>query len=181
MPIPPRRLPRFLLACVFATWLCSAGSNTFAATLTGEVVGLADGDTITVLDETKTQHKVRLAGIDAPEKNQPFGARSRQNLADLVFRRTVVVEWRKTDRYGRIVGKVLVAETDAGLEQVRAGMAWHYKAYAREQSTDDRSSYAAAEVESRESHRGIWQQPVPTPPWEFRRDSRNGRSPRPLP
>ena len=138
-------------------------------TLTGEVVALSDGDTITLLDGEKTQHKVRLAGIDAPEKRQSFGDRSRQNLAAIVFRKQVAVDWRKTDRYGRIVGRVTVGQVDAGLEQLRAGMAWHYKAYAREQSVNDRAEYAAAEEAARVSRIGLWRDMDPTPPWEFRR------------
>lgn len=107
-------LLRFFAASVF---LAALGSAT-AETLTGEVVGLADGDTVTVLDEAKTQHKVRLADIDAPEKKQPFANRARQSLATLVFRKQVVVDWHKTDRYGRIVGKVFADNVDVGLEQV---------------------------------------------------------------
>ena len=72
------------------------------------MVGVADGDTVTVLDADKVQHKIRLAGIDAPEKSQPFGNRSKQNLSDLVFGKYVRVDWDKRDRYGRIVGKVWV-------------------------------------------------------------------------
>ena len=74
-----------------------------AATIEGRVVGVADGDTITILDSTKTQHRVRLAGIDGPEKKQAFGTRSRENLSKWVYRRDVIVEWHKKDRYGRLV------------------------------------------------------------------------------
>ncbi len=88
------------------------------------VVHVADGDTITVLDAGKVQHKVRLAGIDAPEKAQPFGQRSRESLADLVAGRTVIVETHKKDRYGRYVGKVILNSRDVNLEQIRRGMAW---------------------------------------------------------
>ena len=95
-----------------------------AATIEGRVV--ADGDTITVLDDNKVQHKIRLAGIDAPEKKQPFGQRSKQSLSDLVFDKAVTVETNKRDKYRREVGKVLVGGVDANLEQVKRGMAWHY-------------------------------------------------------
>ena len=139
-----------------------------ADTLTGEVVGIADGDTLTLLDATKTQHKIRLAGIDAPEKNQEFGERSKQNLAGLVFRKQVTVEWSKLDRYGRVIGKVLIGSEDMCLAQVRAGLAWHYKAYQREQSRVDRERYAQAEDEARQGRRGLWRDPSPTPPWDFR-------------
>lgn len=145
------------------------GGHAVSDTLTGEVVALSDGDTVTVLDSAKTQHKVRLAGIDAPEKRQPFGERSKQNLAAMVFRKQVTVEWNKSDRYGRIVGKVLVERTDAGLAQLRAGMAWHYKQYAREQTPEDRAAYAGAEDAAQETHVGLWRDVAPVAPWDFRR------------
>lgn len=118
-------------------------------TFTGYVVGVADGDTITVLDADKVQHKIRLTGIDAPEKKQPFGNRSKQSLSDMVFNKTVTVETDKRDRYGRELGKVLAGGVDVNLEQVRAGMAWHYKAYERTQPVIDRQSYADARSQGR--------------------------------
>ena len=139
-----------------------------ANTTTGLVVGIADGDTLTLLDADHVQHKIRLAGIDAPEKRQEFGSRSKQNLADLVFRKQVTVEWNKFDRYGRVIGKVLVGGDDVCLAQVRAGLAWHYKAYQREQSAADRERYAQAELDARASRRGLWRDASPVPPWDFR-------------
>jgi endonuclease YncB( thermonuclease family) len=139
-----------------------------AETITGLVVGVSDGDTITVLDEQQHQHKVRLAGIDAPEKQQDFGNRSKQSLSDLAYRRQVNVETGKTDRYGRQVGKVIVKGLDVNLEQVRRGMAWHYKAYEREQSLADREAYAGAEDTARAVREGLWALPSPVAPWEFR-------------
>jgi endonuclease YncB( thermonuclease family) len=132
------------------------------------VVGVADGDTITVLDDRLQQHKVRLAGIDAPEKAQDFGQRSRQSLAVLTFARRVSVQAAKKDRYGRWVGKVTVSGSDASLRQIEAGLAWHYRAYQREQERDDRLAYAAAENVARGSKTGLWAMPRPVPPWEFR-------------
>lgn len=112
-------------------------SSAFADQLTGRVVSIADGDTVTVLDGSNQQHKIRLAGIDAPEKKQPYGELAKQHLASLVFNRQVIVEWDKTDRYQRIVGKVLVNGNDANLEQLKAGMAWWYEKYRKEQSPVD--------------------------------------------
>lgn len=109
-----------------------------ASTIEGKVVGVSDGDTITVLDSSKMQHKIRLSGIDAPEKAQPFGNRSKESLSDLVFDNPVTVDTDKRDRYGRNVGKVLIDVTDANLEQIKPGTAWHYKAYEREQPDVDR-------------------------------------------
>lgn len=141
-----------------------------ASELTGRVVGVADGDTITVLDQENSTYKVRLAGIDAPEKRQAFGQRSKQALSDAVFGRTVTVDWSKHDRYGRLVGKVLLpGGGDANRRQVELGYAWHYKAYEREQSPEDRRSYAIAERDARKARVGLWADPQPTPPWDFRR------------
>lgn len=96
-----------------ALWLlCLVFSLAHAETLSGYVVGIADGDTVTVLDANRQEHKIRLAGIDAPEKAQPFGDRSKQNLAALVFNKNVIVEWDKQDRYGRTVGKILINGKD---------------------------------------------------------------------
>jgi endonuclease YncB( thermonuclease family) len=128
----------------------------------GKVVGVSDGDTLTVLDSSKTQHKIRLHQIDAPEKNQDYGQRSKQSLSDLVYGKQVTVSVVTTDKYGRKVGKVTVNGTDANLEQVKRGMAWVYKQYASD------PAYFAAEDEARKAKVGLWSQPNPTPPWEFR-------------
>jgi endonuclease YncB( thermonuclease family) len=132
------------------------------------VIGLSDGDTITVLDQENVQHKVRLEGIDAPESRQAFGTVSRRNLADLAFNHEVTVQYSKTDQYGRLVGKVIVDGRDVNLEQIEAGQAWHYKEYQNEQSPEDRTLYAEAETKAREEKRGLWTDPLPTPPWEYR-------------
>jgi len=138
------------------------------ADITGNVVGVADGDTITVLDADKVQHKIRLTGIDAPEKKQPFGNRSKQSLSDMVYNKTVTVETDKRDRYGRELGKVLAGGKDVNLGQIRAGFAWHYKAYERTQSATDRQAYADAENEAKAAKRGLWLAADPTPPWVWR-------------
>ena len=135
---------------------------------------MADGDTLTVLDSAKTQHKIRLAGIDAPEKAQPFGDRSKQNLSKWVYRRDVIVEWHKKDRYGRLVGVVLVDGHDVNLEQVRAGFAWWYRDYAREQTPADRKVYETAEHAAKEQKLGLWADPQLVPPWEWRRGQKGG-------
>ncbi len=141
-----------------------------APPITGRVVGVADGDTITVLDADKVQHKIRLSGIDAPEKKQPFGNRSKESLSDLAFDKTVDVETSKRDRYGRQIGKVLVNGRDVNLVQVERGMAWFYRQYQRDQSPNDRRLYEAAEDAARADKRGLWRDDAPVPPWEFRRN-----------
>jgi endonuclease YncB( thermonuclease family) len=132
------------------------------ADLTGRVVGVADGDTITVLDAANRQTKVRLHQIDAPEKKQDFGQASKQSLSALVFGKQVRIEVADTDKYGRTVGKVWVNGQDANLEQVKRGMAWVYEKYAQE------PAYFAAERTARMNRVGLWNQPNPMPPWDFR-------------
>lgn len=146
-------------------WSISAS----AATLVGQVVGVTDGDTVTVLDEQKQQHKIRLAGIDAPEKRQPFGQRSKEALSDAVFGKTVSVEWNKLDRYGRIIGKIVVDARDVNLSQVEVGLAWWYQQYSAEQSVGDRQLYALAEENARRERLGLWSEAEPTPPWDWRK------------
>jgi endonuclease YncB( thermonuclease family) len=166
----------FLLLLGFL--LCPVAA--LSETLNGRVVGVSDGDTITVLDADRQQYKIRLSGIDAPEKAQPFGQRSKENLSRLIFGREVAVEWRKKDRYGRTVGKVMVAEPtcrdsncprvlDACQAQITAGMAWWYRQYAREQESGDAQRYEQAEQEARTRRTGLWTEPEPIPPWEWRK------------
>jgi endonuclease YncB( thermonuclease family) len=142
-----------------------------ARTFSGRVVSIEDGDTIIVLDAMNNNRKIRLQGIDAPEGGQAFGDSSRQNLSALIAGEEVTVTWSKRDRYRRIVGKVSVNARDVCLEQIKSGMAWHYKYYQSEQTSEDRALYADAEVEAKTSKRGLWIDSNPIPPWEFR----NGR------
>jgi micrococcal nuclease len=139
------------------------------AELAGRVVRVVDGDTLLVLDATKTQHKIRLAGIDCPEKGQPWGSRAKQALSGYVFDHQVTVEWSKLDRYERVVGKVLDGERDVNLALVRDGLAWWYRKYANEQSPVDRNLYEAAEAKAKTERVGLWSDPAPVPPWEWRR------------
>ncbi|MCI0563229.1 MAG: thermonuclease family protein [Nitrososphaera sp.] len=140
--------------------------------LIGRVIGVADGDTITVLGSNQAQHKIRLAGIDAPEKSQAYGTVSKQHLSALVFGQNVTVAYDKTDRYGRTVGTVLGNRRDVNLEQVKAGLAWHYKKYQSEQTPKHRAAYAQAELNARKNRWGLWRDLHPIPPWEFRRKRR---------
>lgn len=160
-----------LLVCVFLV-LAALPSIAAAESLRGTVVSIADGDTLTVLDAEKRQHKIRLSGIDAPERKQAFGTRSRQHLADLTFRKQVTADCPKKDRYGRWICKVYVGGSDANIEQLRAGLAWWYRAYAKEQAPRDRAAYEATEVGAREQQRGLWSDPKAVAPWEFRRKRR---------
>ena len=157
-------------------WLLLVACSAHAETVIGRVVGVADGDTLTVLDADYVQHKIRLAGIDAPEKKQAFGNRSKQSLSDLAFDKTVTVETTKRDRYGRQIGKVLVNGRDVNLIQVEQGMAWFYREYQREQSRNDRKLYESAEDAAKAQRRGLWLDPEPVAPWDFRTNRRNASS-----
>lgn len=126
---------------IFAYWF-----SVSAAELHGQVVGVTDGDTVTVLDGQRTQHKIRLAGIDAPEKSQPFGQRAKEHLSSLVFGRAVVVDAEKQDRYHRTVGKVLINGRDANLVTVVAGFQGDFRITPRVgliATLSDRSVYAS--------------------------------------
>ena len=140
-----------------------------AKTLEGLVVGVADGDTITVLDQQKNTYKIRLQGIDAPEKKQAFGEKSKQSLHDLVHSKQVRIEYDKEDKYGRIVGKVTIGDLDICLQQLSLGLAWHYKKYQNEQSVSDRAVYIDTELKSKSLKLGLWGDDAPMPPWEFRK------------
>lgn len=156
---------RSLLKLSLALLLCTTA---YSETIQGRVVGVADGDTITVLDAAKVQYKIRLAGIDAPEKKQAFGNRSKESLSELVFDKLVAVETTKNDKYGRAIGKVLVNGLDVNLVQLERGMAWFYRLYQKEQSAEDRRLYDTVEMQAKGDRRGLWVDQDPLPPWAFR-------------
>lgn len=136
------------------------------------VVGVHDGDTITGLDDTKTQHKIRLDAIDAPELGQPYGQASKKALAEKVFGKEVDVIVKTHDKYGRTVGHVLINGRDANLEMLEEGMAWHYEQY------DHNKRLREAEQSARDAGKGLWQDRAPVPPWEYRKEHRhNGQHP----
>ncbi len=144
-------------------------STNILADVTGRVVGITDGDTATVLDSSRTQYKVRLAGIDAPEKKQPFGQKSKEALSDCAYDKTATIVGDKQDRYGRLVGKVMVSGVDCNLRQINLGLAWHYKKYMKEQPEGDRATYSRTEDSARGKRVGLWVEADPMPPWEWRR------------
>jgi endonuclease YncB( thermonuclease family) len=133
------------------------------------VVGITDGDTLTLLTDRREQLRVRLAEIDTPESGQPYGARSRQLLSDLVFRKSVRVDVRDTDRYGRTVGRVYAGAQDVSAEMVRRGAAWVYRRY----SSD--ANLLRLEQVARAERRGLWALPEAqrVPPWEWRAAERH--------
>jgi len=166
----------FLVLVLACASVCAAQqANNVQLVIEGKVVRVSDGDTITVLDADNKQHRIRFQGIDAPESKQAFGQASKENLSKMVFGKQVRVIWDKVDKYRRTVGKVLLDGRDINIEQVKAGFAWHYKKYADEQPAEDRVTYAKAEEEARAARLGLWQDPNPTPPGEWRADAKEER------
>lgn len=135
-------------------------------TIEGQVVAITDGDTIKILRDQK-QYKIRLNGIDAPEKTQAYGRKSKAYLSGLVFGKNVAVIVRDTDRYGRYVGDVMLDGKSANAAMVAAGYAWFYAAYSKDQSL------ALLERQAKAKRLGLWADASPTPPWEYRREKRS--------
>jgi endonuclease YncB( thermonuclease family) len=143
-----------------------------AETLVGRIVGVSDGDTLTLLDAGKQTHKIRLSGVDAPEKKQAYGQQSKLNLSNLAYGHEATADCPKRDRYRRAVCVVTVAGKDVGLLQIHQGLAWWYRAYAHEQRAQDRRGYERAEQMAREKRLGLWRERDPKAPWEWRRERR---------
>lgn len=134
--------------------------------LIGKVVGVTDGDTITLRTETETL-KVRLEAIDTPERGQPFGTKAKEALSNMVFGQSVTVESSGKDRYGRTLGTLFTNEkSNVNATLIRLGMAWHYRQYSKSTSLQE------LEDEARENRHGLWADPNPIPPWEWRRGKR---------
>jgi endonuclease YncB( thermonuclease family) len=153
---------------IFAISLFGTNLESKAEVLIGKVVGITDGDTITVLAQDNLEHKVRLMGIDAPEKSQEFGNQAKQVLSNYIYQREVSVDYKKIDKYQRKVGKVMLDKQDICLAMIELGMAWHYKDYEKEQLKTDRDLYRQAELKARESQIGLWQSSNPIAPSSFR-------------
>lgn len=166
------RCPGSLRALCALAGLLAVCGGLFAETLTGRVRSVADGDTVTLVDSAQVPHKIRLAGIDAPEARQPYGQVSRRSLAEMVEGQWVQVSYDKRDRYGRLVGKIELHGRDVNLEQLRRGLAWHFKKYQDEQSPSDRQAYAKAEEEAQSARLGLWRDAQPQAPWDWRAATR---------
>ena len=142
--------------------------STSENTISGKVVSVADGDTITVLDSSNTQHKIRIYGIDCPESHQDFGQKAKQFTSDMVFGKMVEVRVMDTDRYGRTVGIVNIGGKCLNEELVKNGMAWFYGQYCKSPFCSQWSQY---QEEARNKKIGLWSMQNPVPPWDFRRGS----------
>jgi endonuclease YncB( thermonuclease family) len=136
--------------------------------VTGKVLNVHDGDTLTLLGPNNFEYKVRFNGVDAPELKQEFGDKSRKSLAKMVEGKIATIEYDKIDKYGRFVCKVFVNGTDINLEQLKRGMAWHFKKYQDEQNPDDKTLYAEQELTAKDSKTGLWKQKTIEAPWEYR-------------
>jgi endonuclease YncB( thermonuclease family) len=157
-------------------WLAAAVAASQAGGLSGRIVGVVDGDTVDLLTDSKQLIRVRLAGIDAPERRQPFGSVAKKVLSELVFSKPALLEGEKKDRYGRLIAKVIVGGQDANLRLVRLGYAWHFKKYQKEQSAEDRRLYDAAQAAAMKDRVGLWADPEPVAPWDFRASRRGDSS-----
>jgi len=142
--------------------LCAQAEAVYA-----RVVKIYDGDTLAIVDGMSRELRVRLSGIDAPERAQPFGAASRKSLAELARGKTALIEYYKLDKYGRLVARVRVDGRDISVEQLRRGMAWHRVSVPLDQSAQEALLYGQAEQEARSRRLGIWQENA-VPPWKFR-------------
>lgn len=156
---------KIIIVLLLAVVSCAS----FADQLQGKVIKVTDGDTVNVLTSDNQTHKIRLSGIDAPEKSQAFGNKSKQALVDEVDGKIVIVEFNKRDKYQRIVGKIIFNGRDVNLNQIKRGLAWHYKKYEGEQDVEDRSIYANAEYLAQRDKVGLWFDANPIPPWDYRK------------
>jgi len=157
---------------LFSILLLLLCTSSHAETIAGRIVGITDGDTLTLLDASNQQHKIRIAGIDSPEKAQDFGQKAKSNLSALAFDQPATADCRKRDRYQREICVVKVAGLDIGLEQVRTGMAWWYRQYISDQSPKERTDYEQAEFNAKVRRLGLWNSKNPIPPWDWRKTMR---------
>ena len=158
-------------APIFLLCLLAVVTHAAETTVTGKCIGVSDGDTITVLKD-KQQIKVRLAGIDCPESHQDYGSKAKKYTSALTFGKQVTLKITDTDRYGRKVATVLVADKNVNLLLVQAGLAWHYKAYSKDKAL------AEAEQTARAAELGLWSQANPTAPWDFRKGKKTRAAPK---
>jgi endonuclease YncB( thermonuclease family) len=138
-------------------------------TIEGKVVGISDGDTFKILADGNQTIKVRLHGIDAPEKKQDYGNQAQQKLSELIFSKQVQVVKKNEDRYGRLVGVVYVGGLNVNEELLRTGYAWHYHEY------DKSEQWETLQQQAMKKRSGLWQQRDPTPPWQWRKDQRDAQ------
>ena len=162
---------------MFFLLLLALASVSAAESFSGRVIGVSDGDTLTILHiegERKTPRKIRISGIDAPESKQAFGNRAKEAMSALAFGQQAEAECPTVDRYGRDVCKVTVSGVDVGLALIQQGYAWHFKKYQRTQPKADRAIYSDAEDKARSERIGLWRDPNPVAPWDWRKVKKGG-------
>lgn len=150
-------------------------ANSVQLVIEGKVISVHDGDTVTVLDQNNKKFPIRLQGIDAPELKQAFGSGSQENLARMVLGKQVTIFWNKVDKYRRTVGTIMLDGRDVNIEQVKAGLAWHFKKYEDEQAPADRITYSAAETSARNAKLGLWGDTNPMVPGDWRQEVKTKR------
>ncbi len=153
------KLTLFILILLFA-------SELYSRDIYGTVIAVADGDTVTVLDESKSQYKIRLSDIDAPEKNQAYGQSSKQFISELIFSKEVKVTITGQDRYSRYLGTIYLDDINVNAEMISNGFAWVYRKYSDNQKLIQLESIA------QKKKLGLWSDTDPIPPWDFRRGMR---------
>jgi endonuclease YncB( thermonuclease family) len=158
------RALRVLLAAALLLLSAAAG----AEAVKGKVTWVDDGDSFVMILDGGREARVRIAGIDAPERRQPYSRVARRHLEEMVKDRRVTVAAYKTDVYGRLVGPVRAQGRDVGLAQIEAGLAWHDVRHLSEQPPEEAGKYARAESAARSARRGLWAWSAPVPPWEWR-------------
>lgn len=163
--MPNRLLPIPIIICTILLITTLAHAE---PVIIGKVVSISDGDTVTVLQD-RTQHRIRLYGIDCPESHQDFGSRATKFVSGMIFRENVKVVQKDVDRYGRVVGIIYLGDTCVNEEIVRAGYAWVYRYFCKDEICQD---WLTLEAEARGGRIGLWSHPDPIPPWEFRRGKR---------
>lgn len=160
----PTRIAGVSLVCLLLlTWAACEIPKSEPDQITGKVVRVADGDTLTVRTATGEQTKIRLFGIDAPERSQAFGRKSQQSLADLVAGRDITIAIEDEDQYGRLVGVIYRDDTNVNTAMLEQGMAWVYRRY------NDDPEWIELETRARDERRGLWRDPNPVPPHEWRK------------
>lgn len=138
-----------------------------AHTLRGNIVRVSDGDTVVLLDSTNTQHRIRLDGIDCPEKGQPYGSKATQFVKDVTSKsKYVTIQWEKKDRYGRLLGYLTVDGVNVNKELLQNGLAWHYKYFNKDKELAD------LEQQAKDKKLNLWSQPNPIEPYHWRKGKR---------
>ena len=150
--------------------------NLLRADFTAKVQRVVDGDTVHVIDKAGKKFKVRLTGIDAPEKNQPYGLAATYKLTEILINKLVLLKSKPNngkpytvDRYKRVLAKIILDGKDINLSQVLTGYAWHFKRYQKQQSPSDRELYSEAEIDAKKNELGLWEEKNPIAPWKWRK------------